>query len=210
MTGSTFKNFAVLVLVLAGLAACAPAKNPATSARPGVGTELVPSGGSSVISCHGNAGRIYDAGGTAASFESRVKALLSATATSSLFGTIDGSASSSQTCVGLEGHLALDASGNISAATSRMKISVYDSLAANGAEEAYVINFAKATSASVNGNSYVLQFADDYGVIQFTIDLARGTSTGTVTFQNYKHVDNATPASGNLGTFAIPTASFAN
>ena len=210
MNRFTLKNFAMLVLALASLAACAPAKNASTSVRPGAGTPVDVSGTFAVVRCHETAGRIYATGPSAAGFDSRVKDLLSANAASTSFGSIDGSATSTQTCVGLDGHLALDSSGNINAASSSMKISIYDSLAASGAEIAYLINFTKATSASSSGNRHILKFEDDFGLIQFTIDVANGTSSGTVSFQNYKHVDNLTPASGVLGTIAIPTASLMN
>ncbi|MBC7372043.1 MAG: hypothetical protein H7326_10780 [Bdellovibrionaceae bacterium] len=216
MKSSQLKNFAMIVLALASLAACAPANNSAQTARVGSGNGgTVGPNGISVAGCHGTVGRIYDASNSTTSFESRMKGLISANASPSYFGTIDGSATSTQTCVGLDGRLSVDSSGKINIAGSSMKMTVYDSYAVTGdaqgtIEEAYVINFTSATSGTLNGKTFTLQFTDSFGTIQFSGDISTGVATGTVQFQNYKHADGATPASGNLGTFSIPTASFAN
>jgi ABC-type amino acid transport substrate-binding protein len=201
---------ALAFLALASLSACAPAKMTTTSAARSAG--LV---GNSVnsISCKGKAGRVYSASGS--SLEQGVLGLVSATDNPNLFGTIDGSATATQTCVALEGRLSYDASGAVNLSQTSMTLTIYDSkvgsVDANGSTiEGFEITFAKATSGQVLADkSFTLQFSDSYGTIQFSGTVGSAV-TGTINYQNYSsYATGVANASGTLGAFTIPAASFA-
>jgi hypothetical protein len=168
-------------------------------------------------------GHIYESGsasgidGTAASFEQRVKGLISATADPQLFGVISGTGDGIQNGVTIEGRLRYDGSGGVLLDQSNMIITIKDSFvgqldSAKKLIPAYPINFHAATAGSVNlqTREFTLQFKDAYGEITLNGVINTKVVTGTVSYQNYKNVTGAPPSAGVLGAFSIATCGWVN
>lgn len=153
-----------------------------------------------------------------ASFQSRVVALLSATMQPSEVGTI-GASLGETTGVRFKGTIYLDANGNVTAGSSNVIITVYDSIwyndyITNPSVEGIALNFGPSTGGSITGqfnNSTGVGYflvKDAYGEIRFDGTIASQSFTGNVTFRNYANVTGQANASGSLGQFQISTCGF--
>ncbi len=196
------------------LAACSSGKTTSVGARSAQG--VTGTGVVSGVSCKSHSGRIYSsANAQGATFEQRIKGLVSATVDPAYFGAVDGSVSATQTCVAIEGRLSHDSAGVVNLSQSTLKITIYDSMVGtnnsnNEIIEPYVIQFTSAAEGSVNVStkSFLLQFKDEYGEVNLTGNFSQATTTGTVSYQNYTSFDSNSPAASALGDFVMPTASF--
>lgn len=162
-----------------------------------------------------NVGTIYDSNGGfgmngTASFEDRVKALLSATINPSEIGMISAG-QSDPTGVRFQGVIKIDSNGQVNLASTNIKILVYDSYVLNSQYatdgkkyEAIPIEFTAATSGNFDstGSGYVL-FKDTYGEIRFDGKYDQQYFQGTVSFKNTQSVLGGTAAQGTLGQFYV-------
>ncbi|MBC7466694.1 MAG: hypothetical protein H7256_11945 [Bdellovibrio sp.] len=201
-------NKLLILIPILFLVACNPAADKSasvvrsnTTSVGGLNTAVTCANGTSAV------GQIYDTTATAASFEARVKALLSATISSSEVGTISATASNN-TGVIFNGAIKLDASGNIVAASSSMSIKVYDSYTLSGSDP-IALEFASSKSSQISGQfststgvGYV-SFSDNYGIVRFDGTLNAQTFSGVVRFQNTANVDGGAAQSGTLGQFTV-------
>lgn len=186
----------------------------------GVNTRLNELGGTlnSGLTCvngNSNVGTIYDSNGGfslngTASFEDRVKALLSATINPSEIGTISAGQTDS-TGVRFQGVIKIQSNGQLDLAATKIKILVYDSyvlnsqFAADGKKfEAIPIEFTSAAGGTFDstGSGYVL-FKDAYGEIRFDGKYDQQYFQGTVSFKNTQSVLGGTAAQGTLGQFYV-------
>ncbi|MBK9322623.1 MAG: hypothetical protein IPM97_06655 [Bdellovibrionaceae bacterium] len=216
MVFSNIKKWTMSMALAVVLTACSSAKTTSVGARSAEG--LVGAGAVSGTSCKSHNGRIYEStSNQGASFEQRVKGLISATVDPSYFGAIEGSKTATQTCVAIEGRISYDvSSGAVNLSQSNLKITIYDSFVGtnnsnNEPIEPYVIQFTGAAAGRVivAEKSFNLQFKDEVGEINLTGNLSQTMTTGNVSYQNYENFNSNSPASGFLGDFSIPTASFA-
>lgn len=216
MTLSVLKKTILITLAGFSLMACGRGNNNGMTVRNANGAGLTSPNGSLVSggSCYGSKGRIFDAA-SSAHFEQRVKGLVSATVNPAEFGIIESSATATKTCVALEGRLSFDSTGTVDLNQSTLKIIIYDSYVGqkniNGESiEAYVIQFSAASAGQINlsNKNFSLQFKDEYGEIQLTGVVTSTTTTGSLSYQNYKSFDNGAAAASVLGDFSIATSSF--
>jgi hypothetical protein len=202
------KQIVLLVFTMMTLVACSKSAELGCTARGGSDGSL---GGNNLnfVACNGGAGRIYG-GSSATSFEQQVKSLVSATLDPSQFGSIDGSSSSTQTCVAMEGSLNFDSSGNLETSQSSLKITIYDSYVALKSYPAYVINFSAGSSGQKDNSqkTFTAQFKDAYGEINISGSFASSPATGSITFQNYQNYKGGAGTSGTLGAFSVSSSSF--
>ena len=201
-------NKLLILVPLLFLVACNPAKDKAASVtRSNVTTTTGLNTGVTCANGASTTGQIIDATATAASFESRVKALLSATISSSEVGPISATASNN-TGVIFNGALKLDANGLVTAASSTMSIKVYDSYTLSGSDP-IALEFSTAKGSQITGQfnmstgiGYV-NFSDNYGIVRFDGTLSAQTFSGVVRFQNTTDVDGGAAQSGTLGQFTV-------
>lgn len=212
------KNLILTILVMAVLAGC---KNNSNSPRGVVsrntGNGVVsPVFGAGVACANGqsNIGTIYDQSGGfglgTTSFQDRVKALLSASVNPAEIGTIS-SGPTDTTGVRFQGVIKVDSAGQVTLASTRMKILVYDSYvlesqySTNGQKyEPIPIEFTSAVEGRFDstGSGFVL-FRDQYGEIRFEGRFDAQYFSGTVSFRNTQAVGGGTAAQGTLGQFYV-------
>lgn len=169
--------------------------------------------GSGVGSTCGNTtqstGNVYDnGGGSNYTFEQRVKGLLAASVDPQYFGSITG--------VTMEGHIAYDSTGNVNISQTNLKLVVADSFVGQkddkgGIITAYPMNFASATSGTVNiaAKTFTVLFKDSYGEITLTGNYGSATVTGSISYTNFSTVATGNyPTSGTLGAFQISSCAF--
>ena len=148
-------------------------------------------------------------------FETRVKALLSATTSSDEVGQISGLATD-QTGVRFQGIVKLDAKGLVIGAQSKMLIKIYDSyvlnsqLDPNGTKyEPIAIEFIPTSGSQIQGQFNLqtgegsVSFRDSYGEVRFEGRMNAQTFSGVVKFQNTRNINGGTAASGTLGQFYV-------
>ncbi len=148
-------------------------------------------------------------------FETRVKALLSATTSSDEVGQISGSATD-QTGVRFQGVVKLDTSGLVIGAQSKMLIKIYDSyvlnsqLDPNGKKyEPIAIEFLPTSGSQIQGKFNLqtgegsISFRDSYGEVRFEGRMDAQTFSGAIKFQNTRNVNGGAAASGTLGQFYV-------
>ncbi len=160
-------------------------------------------------------GKIYSSS-AGVSFESQVKAFVSATLDPAALGTVSGDMSA-PTGIDFTGALAFDNAGNLIAGSSNINIKIFDSYVGQVVDgetiQAYLIQFGAATSGTLDRQmrQFQVKYSDSYGDIvfqgQYEIS-AQGLAQGIVTFQNRVAVNGYTPASGTLGNFKILTCAF--
>lgn len=206
--------------MMAVLAGC---KNNSSTPR-GVSARNTQSGvvspvfGTGVVCANGqsNIGTIFDQSGGfgglgTASFEERVKALLSASVNPTEIGTISAGATDS-TGVRFQGVIKLDAAGQVNLAQTKMKILVYDSYvlqsqySTNGQKyEPIPIEFTSAVEGrfDVNSGSGYVLFRDEYGEVRFEGRFDAQYFSGNVSFKNTQSVLGGTAAQGTLGQFYV-------
>jgi len=214
---NAIQKLLVLLLALVCLSACSQQNFATQSGRSTANAIVNNTNTMSGTTCSTAIGRVYDSSSVSSSqtFEQRVKALLSASANPTSFGTIDGSQTATQTCVMMEGRLNYDSSGNVNASLSTLKLTIYDSYVgqkdtSGNTITPSVITFSSASSGQVdvNGKSFTLKFSDSYGEIDLTGNFAQTTTTGTMSFQNTTSFDQSASSSGVLGAFSIGTSAF--
>ncbi|OFZ29278.1 MAG: hypothetical protein A2622_07625 [Bdellovibrionales bacterium RIFCSPHIGHO2_01_FULL_40_29] len=168
-------------------------------------------------------GTIYDNGqqaqmtldSSSGTFESRVKALLSATISPDEIGQISSSPTDS-TGVRFQGMVRVDGNGMVVAAQSKMLIKVYDSFVLNAqldpngtAYEPVAIEFLPTNGSTITGQFNLqtgdgyMSFKDSYGEVRFDGRLDAQTFSGVVRFQNTRNVNGGAAASGTLGQFYV-------
>ncbi len=148
-------------------------------------------------------------------FESRVKALLSATTKADEVGQISGLATD-QTGVRFQGIVKLDANGVVIGASSKMLMKVYDSfvlnsqLDPNGTKyEPITIEFLPTSGSQIQGQFNLqtgegaVSFRDSYGEVRFEGRMDAQTFSGVVKFQNTRNINSGSAASGTLGQFYV-------
>lgn len=213
MNKSIFSKISVLILVLAstGLVACSQenfstvrtASNGATGGNGSAGGGFQTSCSSTTV------GKIYDpAGASSTTFESQVKAFVSATLNPTLLGSVSGDINA-KTGIDLKGSWTFDASGNLTTTGAAVSIEIFDSYVgtvSNGETILpYTIDFSSAASGSINRTTgqFTVVFRDSYGSIAFAGTKGSTYSEGTVTFANTTAVSGYSAASGTLGSFKI-------
>jgi len=161
--------------------------------------------------------RVYDSGSASGTtFEQRVKGLLSALVDPQYFGTISGDANSTQTGVTIEGRIRYDSAGKIQTSQSSLKLVVTDSFVGQKDGEgktvtAYPIQFNSASSGEVHSDrTFSAVFKDTLGEITVTGTLGGSTVTGKISYVNYTSFDGSAGASGDLGSFTLPTCAWSN
>lgn len=180
------------------------------------GTNTCPQGVSGI-------GTIFDDGqmtqvsldSVSGNFESRVKALLSATTSPDEVGQISGSATD-QTGVRFQGLVKLDAKGVVIGSQSKMLIKIYDSfvlssqLDPNGTKyEPIAIEFLPTSGSQIQGQFNLqtgegsVSFRDSYGEVRFEGRMDAQTFSGVVKFQNTRNINGGSAASGTLGQFYV-------
>lgn len=195
--------------VLAATAACSKGADFHT-ARATSATGVVGSGvGSTCGNTAQTTGRVYDnGGGSSYTFDQRVKGLLAASVDPQYFGTITG--------VTIEGHIAYDTNGTVNVSQTNLKLVVADSFVGQkddkgGIISAYPMNFATATSGTVNiaAKTFTVLFKDSYGEITLTGNYGTSVVTGSISYTNFSTVATGNyPTSGTLGAFQISSCSF--
>lgn len=198
-----------ILIALTLLAACSPKKN-SVKANATNGTATI--AGVSTGACTGvttSVGTIYD-NANSYNFENQVKGLLSATTSPYEIGSISSQGNAS-TGVRFNGAIKLDASGNVVAAQTNMKITVYDSIWLANQTQANLIEivFSTAKSSTITGQFNAtsgdgfLSLKDQYGEVRFQGKIDAQNFSGTVSYQNATNVLGGAPASGTLGQFFI-------
>ncbi len=149
------------------------------------------------------------------SFESRVKAFLSASTAANEIGQISG-LPTDQTGVRFQGTVKIGANGAVDGTRSKMLIKVYDSfvlnseLDANGQKfEAIALEFLPRAPTQISGQFNMqtgegyASFRDSYGEVRFEGRIDAQNFSGVVKFQNTKNVNGGTALSGTLGQFYV-------
>ena len=148
-------------------------------------------------------------------FESRVKAFLSASTAASEIGQISG-LPTDQTGVRFQGTIKIGANGTVDGTQSKMLIKIYDSfvlnseLDANGQKfEAITLEFLPKAPTQITGQ-FNLQtgegytsFRDSFGEVRFEGRIDAQNFSGVVKFQNTKNVNGGNALSGTLGQFYV-------
>lgn len=214
MNKSIFSKISILILVLAssGLVACSQEgfSTVRTASNGGATGGNGSAGGGFPTSCSATTvGKIYDpAGASSTTFESQVKAFVSATLNPTLLGSVSGDINAA-TGIDLKGSWTFDASGNLVTTGAAVSIEIFDSYVGtvSGGETIlpYTIDFSSAASGSINRTTgqFTVVFRDSYGSITFAGTKGSTYSEGTVTFANTTAVSGYSPASGTLGSFKI-------
>jgi hypothetical protein len=216
MNKSIFSKISLLILVLAssGLVACSEGGFTARTASNGTngaaGGGNGSAGGAFPASCSATTvGKIFDpAGGASTTFESQVKAFVSATLNPTLLGSVSGDVNAA-TGIDLKGTWSFDASGALLTNGSGVSIEIFDSFVgtiSNGEPVLpYTIDFGSAISGSLNRatGEFTVVFTDKYGSIIFKGTKGATYSEGTVKFNNTAAVAGYAPTSGTLGSFKI-------
>lgn len=178
-----------------------------------VGTAGGGSGSCSAVA--GTVGRIFDDAEMAstASFEDRVKGLISGDYDPQYVGSISGVHAATSTCVLFTGTLKLDSSGQIVPSASSLAIEIHDSYMAKLGPDgkpfgAYPIGFAQAQSGRVlTDGSLEVVFSDNVGSLTLRGAVVQNQFVGKIYFANNTHFNQQAPASGPLGAFAINKSS---
>lgn len=210
------KKVILLSVIALAFVGCSPKKESKRTAGQRVTniSGTLGSGAFTQTSCGQNLtsiGTIYDQGSfQGGSFESRVKALLSATIDPSEVGQISSSANDS-TGVRFQGQIKLDSNGNVDLSQTKILIKVYDSYVLQSAMDGsnqyqpIPIEFASAAEGQFNmqtGSGYVV-FRDQYGDIRFDANLSGDYLSGQVSFVNHTNITGGSAASGVLGQFYV-------
>lgn len=153
-------------------------------------------------------------------FQSNAEGLVSATVTPGSLGTVnDGTGTPDNTGIVFgakvlmsTGQATTAPAGTQVAATSRLMVTVYDSLVGQQASNGQVIGpieipLSTASGTAGAGNANVT-FKDNFGSIQFEGHYTSTTFTGTVTYTNTTVVGGGTPPPPGIFQFSIPTCSF--
>jgi hypothetical protein len=159
--------------------------------------------------CAPSIGSIYSYNMNAHTFETQVKAFLSATTNPNDIGTVS-SLPANSTGVQMSGLIFLDKSGQVDVSQSKISVQVYDSFVSQGLG-VIKVEIAGASSGSFNLQTGIgsVVFKDQHGEIKFDGRLGADTFDGDVTFKNYKTVvSGANPSSGTLGQFNIKICGF--
>ncbi len=148
-------------------------------------------------------------------FESRVKAFLSASTAANEIGQISG-LPTDQTGVRFQGTVKIGANGAVDGTRSKMLIKVYDSfvlnseLDANGQKfEAIALEFLPKAPTQISGQFNMqtgegyASFRDSYGEVRFEGRIDAQNFSGVVKFQNTKNVNGGAALSGMLGQFYV-------
>lgn len=198
-----------ILIALSLLAACSPKKS-SVKANAVNGTATI--AGVSTTTCTGvstGVGTIYD-NANSYNFENQVKGLLSATISPYEIGTISP-LGNAKTGVRFSGAIKLDAAGNVVAANTNVKITVYDSVWEANQTQANLIELAFSTAKNstitgqfnpTSGDGF-LSLKDQYGEIRFQGKVDAQNFSGTIAYQNATNVLGGAPASGSLGQFFI-------
>lgn len=198
-----------ILIALSLLAACSPKKS-SVQANVINGTATI--SGVSTGACTGvttSVGTIYD-NANSYNFENQVKGLLSATTSPYEIGSIS-SQGNAQTGVRFTGAIKLDAAGNVVAANTNLKITIYDSVWLANQTQANLIEigFSSAKGSTITGQfnptsgDGVLSLKDQYGEIRFQGKIDAQNFSGTIAYQNTTNVLGGSPMSGTLGQFFI-------
>lgn len=198
-----------ILIALSLLAACSP-KKTSVQANAVNGTATI--AGVSTGTCTGvtsTVGTIYD-NANSYNFENQVKGLLSATTSPYEIGSIS-SQGNAKTGVLFNGAIKLDAAGNVVAANTNLKITIYDSIWLANQTQANLIEiaFSTAKSSTITGQFNMtsgdgfLSLKDQYGEVRFQGRFDAQNFSGTVSYQNSTNVLGGTPMSGTLGQFFI-------
>ncbi len=148
-------------------------------------------------------------------FESRVKAFLSASTAPSEIGQISG-LPTDRTGVRFQGVIKLGSNGAVVAAQSKMLIKVYDSfvlnseLDPNGQKyEPIALEFLPTGGTQISGQFNLqtgdgfVSYRDSFGEVRFEGRLDAQNFSGLVKFQNSKNVSGGGALSGTLGQFYV-------
>lgn len=212
------KRLTLLLILLAGFTACNPKKDSvrATNTAAALGGSVAGFGLSGVCQAgQSNIGAIYDSaqGSIYGTFETRVKSLLSATMLEENVGSIE-SGTNDKTGVRFAGTIKLDAAGNVVAASTKLGITVYDSIwyqnsLTNPSEQGILLEFDSAKGATLSGSfapatgqGYLL-VKDQFGEIRFDGSYNAQYFSGTVSYKNLANASGAAATSGSLGQFVI-------
>lgn len=103
-------------------------------------------------------------------------------------------------------------------ADAELRIVVWDEYAGKADKNGnvipeYPIHIRGATRGSVNGNTVVIRFEDDYGYVELVGTYDKDTFSGTVDFKNTTFWDGELHggykgAAGRVGYFTVPTCGF--
>lgn len=151
-------------------------------------------------------GMIFD-GGQALNFQNQVAAYVSSWMDPNQLGTVDGSASSTQTGIDLMGKLKFNSAGAIIRESSGLEISIIDSNYLQGNQKISVANYnQKAVNGQMNYNTrnFEASFQDQYGMLKIAGQFDQNFAWGQISFSNTRSVNSAiAPQSGTLGAFRI-------
>lgn len=211
------QKLTLFIILLAAFSSCQQKKDSVRAqvnpfATVGAGIAGLGSVSATCAQGQSSMGAIYDSA-NAATFQNRVKSLLTATMYPEDVGTV-GASINDTTGVRFAGTMYLDSSGNVISSSSNLTISVYDSVwynnsLANSSEQPIPLEFNPSSGASLTGQFNVtsgqgyLLVKDNYGEIRFDGTITSQYFSGTVTFKNYTNVTGQNAASGSLGQFMI-------
>ncbi|MBX2986350.1 MAG: hypothetical protein KF802_00500 [Bdellovibrionaceae bacterium] len=157
-------------------------------------------------------GRVTEQSNSGRGFQQMVEDFVSATLEPSSIGTVSGQSGAS-TWVSLRLRLSVQ-DGQWQSTRNKMEILIHDSWVGQYNDQGqiiadYPVTLSEASQGRLDATARTFQivFADAYGSVTLQGQWNDQVATGTVSFQNTKHVTNGTPAGGILGQFSVPTCS---
>lgn len=196
-----------LLVAFLGLAACGKTSDNRSASRGTTGmlAETCADGSKAT-------GAVYDTAGYG--FRENFIALLSATMNPNDIGEISGVRGAS---TGVDMRLRIGRTaggGSVTVANTKLNLIIYDSYVG----QASTINPGQAiqpltismnaSNVASNGNELVITFGDQYGTITAHLQGTNPNFTGTLEFANYQSATGGSPASGQLGSFVVPSCGF--